>query len=110
MQTLVKLADQSCRPIPAGTAPMAKGEAQELMHELPQWTVGQETVEREFRFKDFREAMDFVNQVAAVANREDHHPDLSISYNKVRITLTTHKIKGLSMNDLIVAAKIDRLV
>jgi 4a-hydroxytetrahydrobiopterin dehydratase len=56
---------------------------------------------------DFRQAMDFVNSVAAIANEQDHHPDVFISYNKVQFTLSTHKIGGLSLNDFIVAAKID---
>ncbi len=64
-------------------------------------------IKREFRFKDFRQAMEFVNSVAAIANEQDHHPDIFISYNKVQLTLSTHKIGGLSLNDFIVAAKID---
>jgi 4a-hydroxytetrahydrobiopterin dehydratase len=63
-----------------------------------------------FRSKDFGETMQFVNRVAQVAQEEDHHPDIEISYNKVHLTLSTHSIGGLSRNDFIVAAKIERLL
>ena len=61
------------------------------------------------QFKDFKEAMKFVNKVAEAAEQEGHHPDIHIYYNKVRLELTTHKIKGLSENDFILAAKINAL-
>ena len=67
-------------------------------------------IERQFRFKDFREAIAFVNKVADLAESEGHHPDIFISWNKVRLTLTTHKIGGLSRNDFVLAAKIDELL
>lgn len=66
-------------------------------------------IKKEFRFKDFSGSMDFVNKVAKLAEEEGHHPALFINYNKVRITLTTHSIGGLSENDFIMAAKIDAL-
>ncbi len=105
----MKLSEQTCRPIKAGDFPLSQTEAEELHREIPQWTLGEKTIGREFRFKDFRQAMDFVNKVAALANEQDHHPDISIYYNKVQLTLSTHKIGGLSKNDFIVAAKIGLL-
>ena len=63
----------------------------------------------EFRFKNFVEAMSFVNKVAALAEGEQHHPSIFISYDKVRVTLSTHAAGGLSENDFIVAAKLDVL-
>ncbi len=80
-----------------------------MLSEIPGWILKDNSIEREFLFKDFRESMDFVNKVAEAANQEDHHPDIHIFYNKVRIELTTHKIKGLSKNDFILAAKINAL-
>ena len=68
------------------------------------------TIRKEFKFKDFVRAMAFVDQVADVAESEGHHPDIRIHYNRVVIELTTHAIGGLSENDFIVAAKIERLV
>ena len=105
----MKLAEQSSKPLQAGTAPLSRKEAQDLQREVPKWILGEKAIEREFRFKDFRQAMDFVNKVASLANEQDHHPDIFISYNKVKLTFSTHKIGGLSLNDFIVAAKVDLL-
>ena len=77
---------------------------------MPSWTLVDSTLEEEFHFKDFDEAMGFVERVAEIAQEEDHHPDIEVSYNKVRLDLSTHKIGGLSRNDFIVAAKIERLL
>jgi len=104
---IMKLVEQIARPILKGTVPLPRNEAEDLLREVPQWSLGERAIAREFLFKDFREAMDFVNNVAAIVNEQDHHPDVFISYNKVRLTLSTHKIGGLSLNDFIVAAKID---
>jgi 4a-hydroxytetrahydrobiopterin dehydratase len=75
------------------------------------WSIdaGNTAIRREWSFKDFYRTMSFVNAVAHVANREDHHPDLEIGYNYCRIRYSTHAIKGLSENDFICAAKIDAL-
>jgi 4a-hydroxytetrahydrobiopterin dehydratase len=105
----MKLSEQTAKPVAKGTVPLSQKEAEELVRDIPLWTLGIGAIEREFRFRNFREAMEFVNQVAALANEQDHHPDIFISYSNVRLTLSTHKINGLSLNDFIVAAKIDRL-
>ena len=104
------LAEQDCKPVQAGTASLSHKETEELLREIPQWSLSGKSIQRESRFKDFRQAMDFVNNVASIANNQDHHPDIFISYNKVRLVLTTHKIAGLSLNDFIMAAKIDLLM
>ena len=103
------LAEQTAKPVAKGDVPLSRTDAGELMREVPQWSLTETSITRDFHFKDFRQAMDFVNGVAAIANEQDHHPDILISYNKVRLSLSTHKIGGLSMNDFIVAAKIDLL-
>lgn len=103
----MKLAEQTCKPIPAGTLPLLPKEAEALQLMTPLWALGEKELVQVFRFKDFRLAMDFVNKAAALANEQDHHPDIFISYNKVKLTFSTHKIGGLSMNDFIMAAKID---
>ena len=105
----MKLSEQTAKPIAKGTVPLSQKEVEELAREIPLWTPGTGTIEREFHFRNFREAMEFVNEVAALANEQDHHPDMFISYSNVRLTLSTHKINGLSLNDFIVAAKIDVL-
>ena len=105
----MKLTEQKAKPIAKGTAPLSQKEAEELLRDVPQWCPDKGSIIREFRFADFRVAMEFVNHVAAIANEEDHHPDIFISYGKVLLTLSSHKIGGLSLNDFIVAAKIDLL-
>lgn len=105
----MKLAEQTAKPIAKGTAPLSRRDAGDLMRDIPQWSLTETSITRDFLFKDFHEAMDFANGVAAIANEQDHHPDFFISYSKVRLTLSTHKIGGLSMNDFIVAARIDLL-
>jgi 4a-hydroxytetrahydrobiopterin dehydratase len=105
----MKLSEQTAKPVAKGTAPLSRQEADELRQEVPLWSIGEVTIERELRFRNFPAAMDFVNRVAQLSHEQDHHPDMFISYNTVRLTLSTHKINGLSMNDFIVAAKIDLL-
>lgn len=96
-------------PCEGGTEPMVKAETHKYHEEVKEWTLHQKSIEREFKFKDFKEAMWFVNQVAAIAESEGHHPDVYVFYNKVRLQLSTHAIGGLSVNDFIVAAKVDQL-
>ena len=103
------LCDEKCEPCRVGGTPLPAREAGELASSVPQWTLSEKQIEREFKLKDFHHAMAFVNRVAEAANEQDHHPDIYISYSLVRLTLSTHKIGGLSRNDFILAAKIDRL-
>ena len=100
------LAQEHCAP---GATALAPDEALVLSPQLPGWTLKEQFLEREFAFKDFCDAMAFVNRVAEIAEREGHHPDIRISYNKVHLTLTTHKIGWLSRNDFIMAAKINAI-
>jgi 4a-hydroxytetrahydrobiopterin dehydratase len=107
----VHLSEKRCVACEGGTPPMPHEEAQKLMAELhADWELEETEIKRRFKFKDFKEAMAFVNRVADIAESEGHHPDIKISYAKVKIELTTHAIKGLSENDFIVAAKIDQLL
>ncbi|HUW98445.1 MAG TPA: 4a-hydroxytetrahydrobiopterin dehydratase [Acidiferrobacter sp.] len=108
---MVGLEHQSCRPCEGGIAPMKADEARRLMPQIPQWTLAEpaQALLRVFHFQNFYETMAFVNAVAYIAHREDHHPDLSISYNECAVRYQTHAIGGLSENDFICAAKIDGL-
>ena len=106
------LADRRCVPCEGGVKPYTEAEARAALAALnPAWRLDAAArhLEREYGFKDFYRVMSFVNGVAHIANREDHHPDLELGYNYCRIRYTTHAIKGLSENDFICAAKIDRL-
>lgn len=88
--------------------PLSESKVQEFLTEVPQWSLEEGKVVRRFKFKNFREAIDFVNKVADLAERENHHPNISVyGWNKVKLTFFTHAIKGLSENDFIMAAKVD---
>jgi 4a-hydroxytetrahydrobiopterin dehydratase len=106
----MKLAEENCKVLGADDKPLLLTEIQELIREIPRWTLGEKSIEREFKFKDFKQSMVFVNQVADLAEEQNHHPDILISYSRVKLVLSTHKVGGLSRNDFILAAKIDRLI
>ncbi|MBI2653678.1 4a-hydroxytetrahydrobiopterin dehydratase [Candidatus Woesearchaeota archaeon] len=103
------LTQKKCVPCEAGTPPLEESKINELLKQIPMWTLKEGHLYKKFKFKNFVEAMKFVNSVAEIAEQEQHHPDFSVHYNKVEIELWTHAIKGLSENDFIVAAKIDGL-
>ncbi len=105
------LTQRYCIACEAGTPPMSLEEAERLMAQVPGWELrpDEKKLVRRFKFKGFKEAMRFVNRVAELAEAEGHHPDIYISWNRVRLELTTHAIKGLSENDFIMAAKISEL-
>jgi 4a-hydroxytetrahydrobiopterin dehydratase len=106
-----ELYDQKCAPCDGGVPPLNLAEASALRARLhPDWQLDAgKSLKRSLRFKDFYRTMSFVNALAHIANVEDHHPDLEVGYGYCRITFTTHSIGGLSQNDFICAAKIDRL-
>lgn len=106
------LADKKCVPCEGGVSPFSLEDLARYKGQVhSDWRVAEEgkKIKRDFEFSNFTEAMGFVNSVAAIAEAEGHHPDIFISYNKVEISLWTHAIGGLSENDFIVAAKIDRI-
>ena len=101
-----------CKVCEIGMPPMHDREEDRHMKEVPSWTLNREGVHKiikQFVFKDFREAIKFVNKVANLAEEEGHHPDIHIFYNKVSIELSTHNIRGLSENDFILASKIEMI-
>jgi 4a-hydroxytetrahydrobiopterin dehydratase len=105
-----QLADKKCVPCRGGTPPLKGKELEELHREVPNWTVDKEhLIRREFRFPDFKQALDFVNHVGALAEEQGHHPDILLAWGKAEITLWTHAADGLTESDFIMAAKIDRL-
>ena len=109
---MMQLSAKSCVPCEGGVAPLSAGKARRLRKELHQdWHLAKDfkSLQRALKFKDFYRTMSFVNAIAFIANIEDHHPDLEIGYDYCRISYATHAIGGLSENDFICAAKIDRL-
>jgi 4a-hydroxytetrahydrobiopterin dehydratase len=105
----MKLSERTCIPVKSGDLPLAANILDDLLREIPKWSLRDNSITREFRFADFQAAMEFTNKAAAVAAEQDHHPDILIFYNRVRLIFITHKIKGLSLNDFIAAAKIDQI-
>ena len=106
-----ELAKMECVPCRGGVPPLQGDELRELEQKLGgAWrTVDQHHLEKEFSFKDFREALAFTNQVGELAEVQGHHPDIFLAWGKVKLTIWTHKIDGLTESDFILAAKADEL-
>lgn len=108
----MNLLDQKCVPCEGGMDPMTKADAEAMLEfHVKDWILSEEakSISKKFEFKNFSEALAFVNKVGAIAESEGHHPDIELGWGKVNITLTTHAIGGLSQNDFIVAAKINAI-
>lgn len=105
------LTQKRCIPCEKGTMPLFRPEAEKLLKEVPLWIFAEngKQISRQWKFKNFKDALAFANKVGDVAESEGHHPDMQVAWGKVRIDLTTHAIGGLSENDFILAAKIDTL-
>lgn len=105
------LADKQCVPCQGGVSRLKGGDLTRLTGELaPDWRVaGEHHLEKEYSFKNFREALTFTNQVGELAEAQGHHPDIYLAWGKVKLTLWTHKIDGLTESDFVFAAKVDRL-
>ncbi len=109
---MTELSERRCRPCEGGVAAYTLAQAQQALRQLDgAWSLSADgrSLRREFAFRDFYRTMSFVNALAHIANIEDHHPDLEVGYNYCRVRYSTHAVGGLSENDFICAAKIDRL-
>ncbi|HEV2492083.1 MAG TPA: 4a-hydroxytetrahydrobiopterin dehydratase [Terriglobia bacterium] len=105
-----ELAAKTCVPCRGGVPPLRGAELDALSRQVPGWdVVNEHHLHRAFRFPDFRQALDFVDRVGALAEEQGHHPDVLLSWGKTEVTLWTHKIDGLTESDFIMAAKIDQL-
>ena len=105
----MQLTQKKCIPCEAGTPSLEGAKINELLEEIPSWTLKDGHLYKKFKFRNFAEAMSFVNKIAEIAEQEQHHPDIAIHYSKVSIELWTHSINGLSENDFILAAKINNI-
>ena len=111
MSDLVPLARAHCLPRRGDEHRLPEARVRELLPEVPEWTLAEDgkALVRTFRFPDYRHTMSFVNALAHMANREDHHPDLGVHYDRCEVRWSTHDVGGLSENDFICAARTDEL-
>ena len=110
--TLASLAAQHCKPRKGAEHALSRGEAEQRLALLPGWALSEDGhfISKDFRFRDFHRTMAFVNAVAWIAHAEDHHPDLELGYAHCTVRYRTHAVGGVSINDLICAAKVDALL
>jgi 4a-hydroxytetrahydrobiopterin dehydratase len=105
--------EKHCATISTDSPQVSEIEIAELMPQVPGWQIitvnGEKRLQKVFAFKNFKEALEFTDKVGAMAEKEDHHPSLLTEWGRITVTWWTHKIKGLHVNDFIMAAKTDRL-
>lgn len=109
MEQACDLGSRQCKPCEGGVPPLAQAEIDQLMLQVDGWQQHGQRITRTCRFKDYYQTIAFVNAIAWMAHREDHHPDLTVTYNSCVVEYSTHAIGGLSENDFICAAKVDAL-
>jgi 4a-hydroxytetrahydrobiopterin dehydratase len=110
--TICNLTNQHCVPCEGGVDPIDRNAANTYLEDLPGWTISDEgkMIFRRFEFKGFLGTISFINAMAWLVNKENHHPDFSAGYNFCEVGFTTHAIEGLSENDFICAAKVSALI
>ena len=111
MNDLIPLARAHCIPRRGSEHKLTQARIRELLPDIPGWELAEDghTLVKTFRFDDYYRTMAFVNALAFVAHREDHHPDLSVHYDRCVVRYSTHDVGGLSENDFICAAKAESL-
>ena len=103
------LSKKRCVACEGGMPPMPNLLVKKYLKQVKNWKLNKGHLYKEFKFKNFKETLKFVNQIGKIAEKEGHHPDICFTYGKCNIELFTHAVKGLSENDFILAAKIDNL-
>ena len=111
MSQLTELATRHCIPLRGADHCLSIEHAQRLLNALPGWALVEngQAIRKTFKFDDYYRTMAFVNALAFIAHREDHHPDLGVHYDRVEVHYSTHDVGGLSENDFICAARAERL-
>ena len=103
------LSKKRCKPCEGGVAPYNEQQARAMLAQLKGWALQEGKLVKVYPFANYHHTMAFVNALAWISHREDHHPDLEVGYNKCRVSYWTHAVGGLSENDFICAAKCDAL-
>ena len=106
---MTDLAKKKCVPCEGGTMPYSEAQAKEMLASLKGWIIGNNALVKLYPFTNYYQTMAFVNALAWISHREDHHPDMAVSYSKCKVDYSTHAIGGISENDFICAAKLDAL-
>ena len=107
---MANLASRHCTALKKGTKPISDSVARSLLSQLNSaWQINKTSIVREFKFRDYHQTISFVNAVAWIANQQDHHPDLDVSYKTCKVSYTSHAASGLTVNDFICAARIDAI-
>ncbi len=109
---MTELTGKTCKPCDGGTKPLTSQAAQALLEQTPGWQLNEngDEIHRTYEFKNYYQTIAFVNALAWIAHREDHHPDIEVGYKRCHVRYSTHAIGGLSENDFICAAKINVLI
>jgi 4a-hydroxytetrahydrobiopterin dehydratase len=107
-EAMQALTEMQCRPMSG--ASMSDADVSAHLALVPGWALVDGAIEKSFGFPDFHRTMAFVNALAWIAHREDHHPDMAVGYSRCTVRFSTHSVHGISLNDFICAAKADRLL
>jgi 4a-hydroxytetrahydrobiopterin dehydratase len=106
---MTDLTSRKCKPCEGGVEPLKPAEIENLVKQLNGWTLENGAIAKSYAFKNHYQTLAFVNAAAWISHREDHHPDMTVGYNHCKVAYKTHTINGLSQNDFICAAKLDKL-
>ncbi len=109
MATVCDLTNKNCKPCEGGVPALTLDEAKNMLKQLDSWELNDNAIRKTFAFKNYYQVIAFVNAVAWMTHREDHHPDMTVGFNQCLVEYSTHAIGGLSENDFICAAKVDAL-
>jgi len=102
------LAERQCVPCKGGVPPLTSSEIEPLLAQVDEWSVvDTHHLEKQYKLKNFAEALELVNRIGAIAEEQSHHPDIMLAWGRVKVTIWTHKINGLTESDFIFAAKCD---
>jgi 4a-hydroxytetrahydrobiopterin dehydratase len=104
----MSLSQKTCVPCRGGVPPLTPAEIAPLASQVKNWSVvNNHHIEKEFKFPDFKTALEFTNKVGGIAEEQGHHPDIFLAWGRVGVKIWTHKIDGLTESDFILASKID---
>jgi 4a-hydroxytetrahydrobiopterin dehydratase len=107
---MTDLANKTCVPCKGDTPPLQSDDIESLRRQIPEWEIVEDHhLKRTFRFKNFKEALRFVNEVGGIAEEQGHHPDIGFGWGFAEVTVWTHKINGLTESDFVFAAKVERI-